>query len=303
MTTPASPAPLPSTLELPTGGTFSLASPCSIGRHVDNDVVLDLPALSRHHALIVASGPVYMLSDLHSRNGTFLNGAAISRPAALRDGDEIRFGDVVIRFHCKRRWFQAAAPKPVASAGDTTQRLDQVRERPCWLLLLDVAGYAALNEQLGSAPAVRHMQTWVAAVRPAIEQNGGHINGFFGDAVFAYWTADTAPPAQVLAALQRIEELRPRSQLTFRVVVHHGPAIFTHSDRGEELTGQSVNFVFRSEKIAKGFNASTMLSQTAMTSLGLEGRCRTFGGSAIDGMTDFFSFYALPPEFTPQPVS
>ena len=297
MTAPAAPPPHPASLELPDGGKFPLATRCAIGRHADNDLVLDLPALSRHHALLAASSGAYLLSDLHSRNGTYLNGTAVSRPVEVRDGDEIRFGDVTVHFRCPRRWFRSAASAP-ASVHDTTQRLDQVRERACWLLLLDIAGYAALNEALGSEAAVRRMKAWIGEVRQPIEANGGQINGFFGDAVFAYWTGDTAQPGQVLAALRRIEEWRPRSQLAFRVVVHHGPVIFTHSDRGEELTGQPVNFVFRSEKIAKGFNASAMLSQAAVTSLGLDGRCQSFGGSAIDGMTDFFSFYALPPEFT-----
>jgi class 3 adenylate cyclase len=296
-------SPPPSLLELPHGGIFTLAARCSIGRHPDNDVTIDLPSLSRHHALIVASDGVYLLSDLHSRNGTFLNGISVSRPVPVQDGDEIRLGDVAVRFRCRRRWFQFAASAPVPAGGDTTQRLDQIRERVCWLLLLDVAGYAALNEALGSQPAVRQVQRWVGDVRPLIEHNGGHINAYLGDALLAFWPADTAKPAQVLDALGQIEAWRPRSKLEFRVVVHHGPVVFTHSDRGEELTGQTVNFLFRSEKIAKNFNTSAMLSQAAIASLGLEGRCRSFGGSAIDGMTDFFSFYALPPELVPQPAA
>lgn len=264
-----------------------------MGRQNDNDLVLDLPALSRQHALIAASDGAYMLSDLHSRNGTFVNRATITRPVELRDGDEIRFGDVAVRYRCTRRAEPGTAPVDTAS----TQRLDQMRERACWLLLVDVAGYAALNEAIGSEAALRRMQAWITEVRPLIEQQGGQINGYLGDAIFAYWLEETAKPANVLATLRAIEAWRPGSPLSFRVVVHQGKVLFTRNDRGEELSGQQVNFVFRIEKIAKQFRSSAMLSHAAVQTLGLEGRCHCYGESTIEGMNDSHSFHALPADF------
>jgi adenylate cyclase len=173
-----------------------------------------------------------------------------------------------------------------------------VRERVAWLLLVDVVGFTTLNEQLGSEAAVRQMQSWITAVRPLIEGHQGHINGYLGDAIFAYWLADNSPPAALLASLRAIETWRPASPLAFRVVVHHGKVLFTHSDRGEELTGQDVNFVFRAEKLAKAFGASSMLSGAAVHTLGLDDRCPPCGQSGLDGMTGLFSFYTLPADFT-----
>ena len=78
--TPAELPQLPeSWLELPDGRTFWLTGRCAIGRQTDNDLVLDLPALSRRHALLTAEAGGYTLSDLHSRNGTFVNRAVITR--------------------------------------------------------------------------------------------------------------------------------------------------------------------------------------------------------------------------------
>ena len=280
-------------LELPNGRTLWLTARCAIGRQPDNDLVLDEPALSRRHALIVAEGGGYTLSDLRSRNGTFVNRAAVTRPVLLRDGDEICLGDVVVRFRCTRK----IEPPAVAPDFATTARLDQVRERACLLLLVDVVGFTNLNDRLGSEAALRQMQAWITGVRPLIERNHGHINGYLGDAIFAYWTSETSTPASVLDSLRAIEAWRAESPLVFRVVVHHGTILFTHSDRGEELTGQAVNFVFRSEKLAKTFGAPAMLSEAAMESLGLEGRCTRCGVSEIEGMTGPFSFYALPVNF------
>jgi len=293
--TPAELPQLPeSWLELPDGRTFWLTGRCAIGRQTDNDLVLDLPALSRRHALLTAEADGYTLSDLHSRNGTFVNRAVITRPVTLRDGDEIRLGDTAVRFRCTRRLATALAPADYAA----TQRLDHMRERPCWLLLVDVVGFTTLNERLGSEGAVRQMQAWITAVRPLIERHEGHINGYLGDAIFAYWLSDTTLPDALLDALRAIEAWRPASPLAFRLVVHHGKVLFTHSDRGEELTGQEVNFVFRSEKLAKTFGAAAMLSEAAARTLGLAGRSPACGQSLIDGIPGTFSFFPLPADFT-----
>jgi len=293
MSPPASPALAESWLELPDGKLFWLEARCAIGRLPDNDLVLDAPSLSRRHAVLAADAAGYTLSDLHSRNGTYLNGAAVTHPVVVRDADEIRIGDVKLRFRCTRQFEPASAP----AGFEPTVRLDQVSERTCWLLLIDVVGFAALNESLGSEPALRRMQTWIAGMRPPVEGHGGRINGYLGDAIFAYWLCESATPDATLAALRAIEAWRTGSPLAFRVVVHQGSVLFTHSDRGEELSGQDVNFLFRNEKLAKKFNTVALLSESAVQTLGLAGRCAHLGSSAIDGMSGEFSFYAPPPDF------
>lgn len=60
-----------------------------IGRDEDCQVVVDDRQASRHHARIVRTEQGYMVEDLDSKNGTFLNGQALDRPTLLTDGDEI----------------------------------------------------------------------------------------------------------------------------------------------------------------------------------------------------------------------
>jgi ABC transport system ATP-binding/permease protein len=69
---------------------FSLDSDLTIGRAPDNDVVLDEPNISRHHA-VVRVGPPLSVEDLRSRNGTRLGSDRV-RVAALTQGDEIGIG-------------------------------------------------------------------------------------------------------------------------------------------------------------------------------------------------------------------
>jgi ABC-type multidrug transport system ATPase subunit/CRP-like cAMP-binding protein/ABC-type multidrug transport system permease subunit len=68
-----------------------------IGRADDCDIVLDRPAISRHHAEIRCEGDVCQITDLNSYNGTFLNGRRITT-SVLRDGDTIYIGGVQIYF-------------------------------------------------------------------------------------------------------------------------------------------------------------------------------------------------------------
>ena len=52
--------------------------------------------ISRRHAQIQDIGGEYMLTDLNSTNGTYVNGQRIIQPKLLQHGDTIRFGDTIL---------------------------------------------------------------------------------------------------------------------------------------------------------------------------------------------------------------
>ena len=73
---------------------FALASSqVRVGRGSDNALVIDDASISRHHAVISLDSGV-TVEDLQSSNGTFVNGARITRHS-LQNNDEVRFGTVV----------------------------------------------------------------------------------------------------------------------------------------------------------------------------------------------------------------
>lgn len=276
-------------LELHDGQTYWLKDQCKIGRRKEvNDLVLDIPLLSREHAQIDATPHGFRLTDVGSSNGTMINQHPLLRPTILKDGDTITLGNVSLRF-------RSARPPSSNDLDDdyvqTTKKLGALRTAECWLLIADVEGYSATIEQLGSQEALQHLQKWITELRPCIEHNGGTINSYVGDAIFAYWRTDLATADQVLTALRELEAQRSVSPLAYRIVVHHGCVLFTQSERGEELSGQDVNFVFRSEKIGKRLHSRTMLSQKAVESLGLEGQCAPSGTSPVDGIPGLFAFF------------
>jgi SARP family transcriptional regulator, regulator of embCAB operon len=69
-----------------------------IGRNSDNDIVLSDVKVSRHHAVITASGTAYVITDLGSVNGVRVRGQRIDPSAELFDGDRLRIGDQEFTF-------------------------------------------------------------------------------------------------------------------------------------------------------------------------------------------------------------
>jgi DNA-binding response OmpR family regulator len=69
---------------------WALHDRTTIGRWDDNDVTIPDRWISRHHAEIQRQGTRYILIDLDSKNGTYLNGQRVTQPVALEDGDEIQ---------------------------------------------------------------------------------------------------------------------------------------------------------------------------------------------------------------------
>ena len=86
------------------GQIFTLDKPRSdIGRGADVAVFLNDPGVGHQHATVkyeIASDgtPQFVLYDLASTNGTFLNGKRVTSPAALKDGDRIHLGDTELAF-------------------------------------------------------------------------------------------------------------------------------------------------------------------------------------------------------------
>jgi pSer/pThr/pTyr-binding forkhead associated (FHA) protein len=69
----------------------------TIGRAADNEAVLDLDKVSRCHAEVVRKGTTWLLHDLGSTNGTWLNGERVEQ-VLLQEGDVFRIGPAQVVF-------------------------------------------------------------------------------------------------------------------------------------------------------------------------------------------------------------
>jgi pSer/pThr/pTyr-binding forkhead associated (FHA) protein len=77
------------------GGHFVLSSPVTnIGRHADSEIALDDITVSRRHCEISIDGGRFMVRDVGSLNGTYVNQKRVDE-AELAQGDELQIG----KFH------------------------------------------------------------------------------------------------------------------------------------------------------------------------------------------------------------
>jgi serine phosphatase RsbU (regulator of sigma subunit)/pSer/pThr/pTyr-binding forkhead associated (FHA) protein len=70
-----------------------------MGRHPDCELVLESASVSRQHAQILRENGQFYVEDLHSRNGTFVNGHLISGRKLLQDGDRLKICDLSFTFY------------------------------------------------------------------------------------------------------------------------------------------------------------------------------------------------------------
>jgi pSer/pThr/pTyr-binding forkhead associated (FHA) protein len=89
----------------------------SIGRSPGNDVVIDNLAVSGHHAKLSLDQDHYVIEDMSSLNGTFLNNQRIRR-SLLKDGDEILIGKHTLVYRD-----EGGVEAPAGAAVEKTQQL------------------------------------------------------------------------------------------------------------------------------------------------------------------------------------
>lgn len=75
-----------------------LSGTINIGRSADNQIAINDPTVSRHHAWIKSEGEKFSVFDIGSANGTFVNDERIEEPRTLESGDVVRFGDAEFVF-------------------------------------------------------------------------------------------------------------------------------------------------------------------------------------------------------------
>lgn len=261
------------------------ASPCTLGRISANSIVLDLPGISRSHAMVQSdAGGGHLLTDLRSTNGTYHNGLRVEQMTPLRDRDTIEIGEVKLTYRCQQS---------AGSTVDTGATSVQIHSGDCWLMMLDLIGHTAHTHAVGAEAASADFKRWLELIRPVLVRSGGTINAYLGDAVFAYWRQDRHPAEKVGAALKEIVDLQKVSPRPYRILLHHGRIRISGGLQGESLIGTDVIFLFRIEKSTKGLGSHCVLSEAAAKSLGLTATARLLGRHPVPDYPGEHAFFGL----------
>jgi hypothetical protein len=89
--------------EPPVGMVFGLDAVTTLGRDVNNAIVVEDRFASAEHAILTFRGRTWYVEDLGSTNGTFLNGGEVDGLAPISFGDELQIGQVRLRLERAHR--------------------------------------------------------------------------------------------------------------------------------------------------------------------------------------------------------
>ncbi len=117
------------------GATFSLeGDQLVIGRDSASAIAINDAEVSRKHARLTFQGGKYVIEDLGSTNGTFVNGQRLVSPVVLKSGDVISLGEQIVLMYevltpdagetvlSARRSVPASRPAPAPSAAPLQQQ-------------------------------------------------------------------------------------------------------------------------------------------------------------------------------------
>ena len=211
-----------------------------LGRALEADVRVNDAKVSRQHAVINKSQTVedaeeYVLTDLNSRNGTFLNGEKISREI-LSNGDKITIGKHILRFslldEIDREYQQQI--RRLVSHDDLTGLLSsrsffselrreiaqaKANNRPFCVLMMDIDYFKLVNDNYGHLTGSRTLEE----IAETISENlrSGDVAARFGGEEFAAFLLDANLAQGKIAAERFREEIEKRA---FSIVRYGKPA-------------------------------------------------------------------------------
>src|SRR5712691_9737096 len=84
------------------GVAFVLDAVVTLGRDVNNSIVLEDDFVSATHARLTFRGRAWYVEDAGSTNGTFVNGSRIETISPLAFGDELQIGQIRLRLDRSR---------------------------------------------------------------------------------------------------------------------------------------------------------------------------------------------------------
>ena len=247
----------------------------TIGRDIHNDIPVDDLTVSRNHAMVRRIGhDDYYLIDSGSANGSFLNGSRISMPSLLKNSDQIKIGSLEISFIQEQKSI---------SGNDTQSMLETViSDTPeineITILVADIRGFTTLSERVDIRTLTKMMNAWFSQVSDIIMKNGGLVDKFIGDCVFARWQAgaeDKKTIYRILNAAVAIDNATKNISHDFPDVTENiriGVGINTgaasiSAGQDHSAIGDAVNLAFRLESATKVIGKDLVMSECAYKDL------------------------------------
>src|SRR3954468_24788504 len=100
----------------------------TIGRLAGNDIVLGKGNVSKYHSRIVLKDGKFIIVDMKSTNGTYVNGKKIAAPQVVRPSDKIYIGDYIINVEAGEAGEEGEAEAPADEGYEEEQQEEAAAE-------------------------------------------------------------------------------------------------------------------------------------------------------------------------------
>lgn len=291
--------------DLASGQVHRLEDFTLIGRGDGATLRLSDAGVSRQHAAIRRENLDYWIVDLGSANGTFVNDNSLTAARVLKHGDRIRLGNLVLIFHQS----EAAAAKYSDEQARTTISIPSptsIVSEALTLFVADLKGFTRLSEQLPADQVAELLREWYADCQIILRRQGGTIDKFIGDCVFAYWHGiDAETRRRALRAAQELREseidrvspARVQSGgvvLDCRIGIHVGLVAVGPMGKGiSTALGDAVNTAFRIEGLTRLVGEPVLVSAAFVEDLQHVGlRFRSCGLHQLKGRAEPIEVFA-----------
>jgi adenylate cyclase len=172
--------------------------------------------------------------------------------------------------------------------------------RTLTIFFSDLEGFTSLSERLSPDQLTDLLNDYLTAMTDIIQDEGGTVDKYEGDAIIAFWNAPLALEDHAIhgvrAAIRcqrKLDALRPGYQewvgrpLYMRIGLHTGPAVVGNMGSRNRfdysMLGDAVNLAARLEGVNKRFTSSTLISQDTQALLRGELPAREIGRVAVVG--------------------
>lgn len=276
-----------------------------VGRVNSNDIVLPDVNVSRFHSLFNCTADEVLVSDLGSRNGTFLNGERVVFPAKLKAGDVVAISETTFRVH-----LISAAPTIDDSETHRTQTIG-LRAAQVTILVADVSSYTKMSETLPSEDVCKMLDSWLAQATGIVRKHGGFVDKYIGDAIMAVWqegiggdeakkkpkelavNAMTAA-RKILEATEQLGETEWKHTDRFpwrcKISLCSGDVLYgsmgSSDAREQTYVGDNVNLAFRINSLAGELKKSLIIAKRTAELLAPEFQLTSLGTHSVKGKSD-----------------
>src|SRR5262249_39386724 len=262
------------------GNRRYVESETRIGRGEQNNFQLSDASISRDHALIRRVEGDYVLSDLDSSNGTFVNDERVYEPRRLTAGHRVRLANLEFAFDIDKPALPSSHDPPdrplatsisqflTISGQIDTQNYLEGDLRVVTVLFLDLCGFTALSERMSPEQITVVVNQCFQHLTETATRFGGFVDKYIGDAMMVLFGApqahDDDAERSVRAAIamqERIAQfsrrLKQRSgiALQMRVGINTGEVLAGAVGSGQftafTVMGDAVNLASRLEEHAR----------------------------------------------------